>query len=258
MHLYVYASIREDVTSHTIKQQQGLRLTKRHFVSLIFALGVAAIAMVAGAAQTTAKWTTEGVLGMMDRSAKGFRSLTADIENIKYTAVVKDTSTETGKIWVRHDQKMRIEFTKPEPRTILRTGNSLFLYNPKLNRVEEYDLGKNGSMVDQYARLGFGTRSEDLKKSYLVTVTDEEELDKRKTVLLELTPKSDQMRGQISKIQMWIDEATWLPIQQKFYETGSGDYIMFHYTNPLEDLKINESEFKQDWPKNASHEKPHV
>jgi outer membrane lipoprotein-sorting protein len=153
---------------------------------------------------------------------------------------------------------MRIQITKPEPRTMLRTGNSLFLYNPKLNRVEEYDLGKNGSMVDQYARLGFGTRSEDLKKSYLVTVTGEEDFDHRKTVVLELTPKSDQMRGQITRIQMWIDEASWLPIQQKFYETGAGDYILFHYTNMMKNLKINESEFKQDWPKNASHEKPHV
>ncbi|HKN73940.1 MAG TPA: outer membrane lipoprotein-sorting protein [Candidatus Acidoferrum sp.] len=233
-------------------------MTKRRLIPWIFSLGAMAIAIGAGAAQTPSKWTIESVLAMMDRSAKGFRSLTADIENIKYTAVVKDTSTETGKIWVRHDQKMRIEFTKPEPRTILRTGNSLFLYNPKLNRVEEYDLGKNSAMVDQYIRLGFGTKSEDLKKSYLVTVTGEEELDKRKTVLLELTPKSEQMRNQITRIQMWIDEATWLPIQQKFYETGSGDYILFHYTNPLEDLKINESEFKQDWPKNASHEKPHV
>jgi outer membrane lipoprotein-sorting protein len=246
------------LTSHTIEHHQGHLLTKRHFIPLILALGAAAFSIQPGAAQTAAKWTTEGVLAMMDKSAKGFRSLTADIENIKYTAVVKDTSTETGKIWVRHDQKMRIEFTKPEPRTILRTGNSLFLYNPKLNRVEDYDLGKNSAMVDQYIRLGFGTKSEDLKKSYLVTVTGEEELDKRKTVLLELTPKSDQMRSQISKIQMWIDEATWLPIQQKFYETGSGDYILFHYTNSLEDLKINESEFKQDWPKNASHEKPHM
>src|SRR5580693_2650678 len=171
--------------------------------------------MVGGAAQTTAKWTTEGALEMMDRSAKDFRSLTADIENIKYTAVVKDTSTETGQIWVRHDQKMRIKITKPEPRTMLRTGNSLYLYNPKLNRVEEYDLGKNGAMVDQYARLGFGTKSEDLRKSYDVTFTGEEELDHRKTVLMELTPKSDQMRAQITKIQMWIDEASWLPIQQK-------------------------------------------
>jgi outer membrane lipoprotein-sorting protein len=225
---------------------------------LILGFAATAFAMEAGGAQTTAKWTTEGVLAMMDKSAKDFHSLSADIENQKYTAVVKDTSTETGQIFVRHDQKMRIEFTKPEPRTILRTGDSLFLYNPKLNRVEEYDLGKNRAMVDQYIRLGFGTKSEDLKKSYLVTVTGEEELDRKKTVVVELTPKSDQIRSQITRIQMWIDEASWLPIQQKIYETGSGDFILFHYTNMMKNLKISESKFKQDWPKNASHEKPHA
>ena len=233
-------------------------MTKRHFIPLILALGAAAFAIQAGAAQTAAKWTIEGVLEMMDKSAKDFRTLTADIENVKYTAVVKDSSTETGQIFVRRDQKMRIEFTKPEARTILRTGDSLFLYNPKLNRVEEYDLGKNRAMVDQYIRLGFGTKSDDLRKSYEVAVTGEEELDHRKTIVLELTPKADQIRSQITRIQMWIDEASWLPIQQKIFESGSGDYILFHYTSMMKNLKINDSKFKQDWPKNASHEKPHA
>ena len=233
-------------------------MTKRYFIPLILALGTEVFALVAGAAQTAAKWTTDSVLQMMDKSAKDFRTLTADIENVKYTAVVKDTSTETGQIFVRRDQKMRIEFTKPEARTILRTGDSLFLYNPKLNRVEEYDLGKNRAMADQYIRLGFGTKSEDLKKSYAVTVTGEEELDHRKTVVMELTPKVDQIRIQINRIQMWIDEASWLPIQQKIFESDSGDYILFHYTSMMKNLKINDSKFKQDWPKNASHEKPHA
>lgn len=206
--------------------------------------------------QAAGKWTTDAVLEMLDRSAKDFHSLTADIENVKYTAVVQDKSVETGQIFVRHDQKMRIEIVKPEPHTILRTGDSLFLYNPKLNRVEEYDLGKNRAMVDQYVRLGFGTKSEDLKKSYLITATGEEDFDHRKTVVLELTPKSDQVRAQITRIQMWIDEANWLPLQQKFFEPGSGDYIEFHYTNIMKNLKISEAKFKQDWPKGASHEKP--
>jgi outer membrane lipoprotein-sorting protein len=223
---------------------------------LVLGVGATAITMGAGASQTGAKWSSDGVLAMMDKSAKDFHSLTADIENVKYTAVVEDKSTETGQIWVRHDQKMRIDITKPEARTILRTGDSLFLYNPKLNRVEEYDLGKNRAMVDQYIRLGFGTKSEDLKKSYLVTVTGEEELDHKKTVVLDLTPKADQVRSQLTRIQMWIDEASWLPLQQKFYEAGSGDYILFHYTNMMKNLKLNDSRFKQDWPKGASHEKP--
>jgi outer membrane lipoprotein-sorting protein len=224
----------------------------------MFGTSVAAFSPSLSSTQTAQKWTTEGVLEMMDRSAKDFRSLTADIENVKFTAVVQDTSTEAGQIFVRHDQKMRIEITKPEPRTILRAGDWLFVYNPKLNRVEEFDLGKNRAMVDQYVRLGFGTRSEDLRKSYLVTVLGEEDLDHRKTVHLELTPKSDAVRAQIVKIEMWVDEASWLPIEQKFFETGSGDYILFHYTNMMKNLKIAESKFKQDWPKNASHEKPHA
>ena len=209
-------------------------------------------------AQTTANWTIEGILGMMDKSAQDFRTLTADIEHIKYTAVVKDTSTETGHIFVRRDEKMRIEIAKPDLRTILRTGDSLFVYNSKINRVEEFDLGKNRSMVDQYVLLGFGTKSDNIRKSYLVSVVGEEELDHKKTVVLELTPKSEQIRNQIIKIQMWIDEASWLPIQQKFFEAGSGDYFLFHYINAMKNLKIGDGKFKQDWPKSVSRVKPHA
>jgi outer membrane lipoprotein-sorting protein len=234
-------------------------LRRLHF--LLFAL--ASLCCAAGgfrtrAAQTTANWTIQGVLGMMDKSAQDFHTLTADIEHIKYTAVVKDTSTETGHIFVRRDEKMRIEIAKPDSRTILRTGDSLFVYNPKINRVEEYDLGKNRSMVDQYVLLGFGTKSDNIKKSYLVSVVGEEELDHKKTVVLELTPKSDQIRNQIIKIQMWIDEASWLPIQQKFFEAGSGDYFLFRYLNAMKNLKISDGKFKQDWPKSVSRVKPHA
>lgn len=193
---------------------------------------------------------------MMDRSARDFRTLTADVQHIKYTEVVKDTSVETGEMWVRRDEKMRIEIQKPDPRIILREGDSLYVFNPKINRVEEYDLGKNRTMVDQYVLLGFGTRSAAIKKSYLVALTGEQELDGRRTVVIELTPISPQMRDQITKIQMWIDEASWVPIQQKFFEAGSGDYFIFKYSDVRKNLKIPDSRFKPDWPKNVSKVKP--
>jgi outer membrane lipoprotein-sorting protein len=200
--------------------------------------------------------TAAAVLATMDKSAADFRSLTADLENTKYTDVVKDTSVEKGRIYVRKDSKMRIEITDPDPRTILRVGDSLFVYTPKIKRVEEFDLGKNRAMVDQYVLLGFGTRSEALQKSYDVKLTGEEQLDGKKTYLLELTPKSDDVKHQLTKIQMWIDSASWLPVQQKFFETAPGDYIQFHYTNMMKNLKIPDSRFKQDWPKDVNHVKP--
>ena len=192
----------------------------------------------------------------MDKSANDFRSLTADIEHIKYTDVVKDTSTETGQIFVRRDQKMRIEFSKPDPRIILRAGDSLFVYTPKINRVEEYNLGKNRSLVDQYVLLGFGTKSQNMEKSYDVILSGEEELEGHKTFLLTLTPKSEEVRKQITKIQMWIDSSSWLPVQQKFFEASPGDYFLFKYSKMMKNLKINDSRFKPDWPKNATRIKP--
>lgn len=206
--------------------------------------------------QSNGKPDLDFVLSMMDRSAEDFKSLTAAIDHIKYTAVVQDTSKESGEIYVRKDSKMRIDFQSPDPRTILRNGDNLYIYTPKINRVEEYNIGKNRAMADQYLALGFGTRVDNLKKNYTVSLVGEEELEGHKTALIELVPRSDEVKRQISKIQMWVDESSWLPIQQKFLETGSGDYFMSRYTKVMKNLKLGDGKFKPDWPKGSRIEKP--
>jgi outer membrane lipoprotein-sorting protein len=208
-----------------------------------------------GSNQATGKLTLEYVLSMMDHAAEDFTSLTAAIEHIKYTAVVQDTSTETGEIFVRRDSKVRIDFQSPDPRTILRNGDNLYIYTPKINRVEEINIGKNRAMVDQYLALGFGTRTDTLKKNYEVTLTGEEELEGRKSAVLELIPKSDEQKKQISKVLIWVDEASWLPVQQKFLEAGSGDYLLVRYTKAMKNLKLGDGKFKPDWPKGTKVEK---
>jgi outer membrane lipoprotein-sorting protein len=200
--------------------------------------------------------TLEGVLKQLDMQASDFHSLTADLERTKVTVVVNDKSTESGKIFVRRDDKMRIELTQPDPRTILRDGDDFYIYNPKIHRVEEYNLGKKKSLVDQFLLLGFGTAGSELKKSYSISLQGEETLDNRKVVLLELLPKSDDVRNQLSKIQLWIDETTWLPAQQKFYETGSGDYFIIQYKNIARNVRIGDSEFKPHWPHGTTRLKP--
>jgi outer membrane lipoprotein-sorting protein len=229
------------------------QLSRRSSLSLTLGLLVSAAAY---AASPAAQPSVDSVLSMMGRSAQDFHSLSANVEHVKYTDVVKDTSVETGRFYVRRDDKMRIEIQKPDERTILRTGDQLYVYTPKINRVEEYDLGKNRQLVDQYVLLGFGTKVENIRKSYEVSVKDEEEFDQKKTVVLELTPKSESVARQISKIQMWIDEASWLPVQQKFFEPGSGDYFLFHYTNLMKNLKLGDVKFKPDWPKSVTKIKP--
>jgi outer membrane lipoprotein-sorting protein len=206
------------------------------------------------AAQT--KLTVEEVLKQLDRSARMFESLTADVERTKVTVVVDDRSTESGQMQVRHDDKMRIELTAPDPRTILRDGDHLYIYTPKTRQVEEYDLSKHRDLVDQFLLLGFGTSAESLKRGYLITVEGEETIGNQKVVRLELTPKSGDVRKQISKIELWLDEATWLPAQQKFYETGTEDYFIIRYMNVVRNVSLPDSRFRPHWPEGVTRVKP--
>ncbi len=208
------------------------------------------------AAQTKTDRTLEDLLKQLDSESKSFHALSANLERTKVTVVVNDRSTETGQIWVRGDDKMLLELAAPDGRVILRDGGKLFVYNPKAKRVEEYDLGKHRALVDQFLLLGFGSSGNDLKKGYLVTLQGEQMVDKKRVFLLDLTPKSDKVREQFSKIELWIDEATWLPVRQKFLETGSGDYLEIHYTNVLRNPKIPDSRFKKIWPKDVTKVKP--
>ncbi len=234
----------------------GVALRKFHsFLLLILLCAVFSGTGAAGGRQASGKLTLDYALSMMDRSAADFKSLTAAIEHIKYTAVVQDTSTETGEIFVRKDSKMRIDFQSPDPRTILRNGDNLYIYTPKIKRVEVYNIGKNRAMADQYLALGFGTRSENLKRNYAVSLAGEEELDGHKAVVIELVPRSDEVKKQIAKIEMWVDEASWLPVQQKFYEAGSGDYFMSRFSKVMKNLKLGDGKFKADWPKGTKVEK---
>lgn len=193
-------------------------------------------------------WTLENVLKQMDTQSADFKSLTADMERTKVTVVVNDKSTESGHISVRRDDKMLIEVTQPDARTILRNGDIFYIYNPKIHRVEEYNIGKKKSLVDQFLLLGFGTSGSSLKESYAISVQGEETLDGHKVVRLELLPKTDDVRKQLSKIQLWLDESTWLPLQQQFFETGSGDYFIIHYRNMTRNARIPDNDFKPHWP----------
>ena len=110
--------------------------------------------------------------------------------------------------------------------------------------------------IDQLLLLGFGTSGENLKKEYLITLQGEENVDGQRMVRLELTPRSDELRKQISKIDVWLNEANWLPAQQQFYETGSGDYSIIRYQNVARNVPISDARFRPAWPKGVTRVKP--
>lgn len=222
---------------------------------------IAALVLAPGATGLRAKpqaretLTLGAVLDDLNREAKDFRSLTADVERTKVTVVVNVKSTETGTLSVRGD-KMRLDLKAPDPRTVLRSGDTIFVYTPGLKQVEEYSLGKHRELVNEFLLLGFGTSGHELEKGFLITLIGEPLLDRRRTALLELTPKAGAARNQIARIRLWLDETSWLPAQQEFFETGTDDYFIIRYANVSRNAEIPDSRFKPHWPKGTQRVRP--
>lgn len=232
-------------------------LKSRKFAAVVLfaSFCVALFFGVSAGAQSRGPLPLDAILKRLDEQAPSFRSVSAKVQRTKVTVVVNDRSTDTGAIFVRGD-KMLLRMDPPDARTVLKTGATLYVFNPGLERVEEYNLGKNRTLVDEFLLLGFGTPGKQLAKGYQIKLVGEAALLDKKTVELELTPKSEQVLHQISRVNLWLDEVTWLPVQQEVYETGSGDYSIIQYSEVARNAEIPDSKFKPHWPKGTVKVKP--
>jgi outer membrane lipoprotein-sorting protein len=231
-------------------------LRRKHFGRCVAALALlGGVSVLQGAAHGQAHTPTlQSILEQLDNSAKTFRSLSANVERTAVTVVVNDHSTETGTLLVRGD-KMLLQMAPPDQRTILRTGENIYIYTPGTKQVEEYNLGKNRDLADEFLLLGFGTSGKELQKGFDVKLVGEQKIGDKKDAELELVPKAAGIRNQIAKVHIWLDETTWLTDQQEIIQAG-GDYSTVKYTKVVRNPAIPDNQFKPHWPKGTEHIKP--
>jgi outer membrane lipoprotein-sorting protein len=196
------------------------------------------------------------ILSHMNETGKHLKTVSSNFEYTKVTVLVDDRSTENGQLFLRKSKNpdLLLRFEKPDQKVILLRKNKAEMFMPKINQIQEYDLEKHAGLVDQFLLLGFGTDSDQLKKSYQIKYLDEEKLGGDLTAVLELTPRDSGVANQISKIQLWISEESWLPVQQKFFEP-SGDYLLTRFSSVKVNRAIPSSTFRIDAPDDAKRVK---
>jgi outer membrane lipoprotein-sorting protein len=179
----------------------------------------------------------DSTLQRMDKSAAGFRGLTARIKKNSHTHVINDDSIESGNITLLRpkpkDLRMLVEFSEPQVRAVAYENRKVQIFYPKINTVQEYDLGKQSSLIDQFLLLGFGTSGGELTRNYDIKYGEAETVAGTKAERLELTPKSAEARQHVRRIDIWVGPDG-VPVQQKVYQP-SKDYVQITYT----DIKVN-------------------
>jgi len=195
----------------------------------------------------------------MDSAATSFRGMTAKIRMISYTAIIKETTEESGTITLRSPKPRTvvalIDFEKPDKKSFSFRDKKAQIYLPKINTVQEYDLGKYDSLLTQGLLIGFGTSSKDLQKNYTISGGTDETIEGLKTSKLELVPTAETIRQHITRIELWVGTDTGLPVQEKLYRK-SGDYTHIVYSDMKLQSNLTDEQVKLKLPGNVKKEYP--
>ena len=216
---------------------------------LMTVTSILALALPLQAQQNELGWTMDSALKQLDRQGSDMESVLADVV-IAYDG--PDTSfgpIKTGRIYLNERGDLRITGSDPGDVTLLKEGRTVHYHNSTQARVDEYSLSKHESRLEPFLPLGFSTTGKDLERDYLVTFIGEDRIEGRRVLGLELTPQSNDLRAIVSKIQIWVDEASWLPARHIIsYGTGQQD-LTITYSGTARNLKLNPDLFRDDWPR---------
>jgi len=186
------------------------------------------------------------VLSEMDSAAKTFHSAEAAFSTDHYTKVVDETETQKGRVYFQRrgkDVEMAADIVEPDKQYAIYSNGKAQVYSPKIDQVNEYKAEKSRAQVEAFLLLGFGGSGHDLLGSYDVKYLGSENVGGMNASELELIPKTQQMRNNISRMLIWIDPARGISVQLQLFFPG-GDYRLTRYSDIRINQKLPENAFK--------------
>lgn len=185
------------------------------------------------------------ILARMDQAAAKFKTMTADVTTVYHTDVINEDRTETGTVVMKKvaagEVQGLLRIQSPDKKIYSFEKRRFRIYLPKINTVQEWNLGKYGEQLDQFVMIGFGTSGTALAKDYDVTSLGTETVkapEDVKTIRLQLLPKTGEAREHIKKLELWIPESDDpYPVQEKISLT-SGDYKLVTYTHLMTNVPL--------------------
>lgn len=203
--------------------------------------------------------TLNDVLNRMDQASSQFKGVTGNIRQLAHTDIVNEDDVATGTISLKRSKprelRMLINLTQPDPKTVVLQEKSLSIYLPKIATVQNYDLGKNRGLLEQFLLLGFGATRAELEKAYDIKWVGEETVNGDKTGHMELTPKSADVLHRVKKIGLWLSEASGYPAQHKIFMPGN-DYWLVTFSNLKLNPNLPDAALKLKLPKGVKQENP--
>lgn len=216
--------------------------------------------LAAAVCVTLTAQSLSGVMARIDKTAPQFKSMTADIKRDVHTAIVNDDTLESGTIRFKRvkagETHALITFTGPDAKSVAFDGATVSLYYPKIKTVQIYNVGDKRSLIDQFLLLGFGATSAELQAAYDVAWVGAESINGKPAGHIQLIPKSKEVLQRLKKAELWIDDASGVPVQQRFVTSASGDFMLVTYSGMKANAAISDGSLKLTYPRGVQIERP--
>ena len=145
-------------------------------------------------------WDLDDALRQIDRQADDFDTAMASVYVVRTDRDGVEQDRMEGVAFINEDGDLRISASVPETRVYLMDNRDLYIYLPDQQIVQEYYLPKHPQRLIPFVRLGFSETGRDLRDDYLVSAIGERFIGDRRTLGLDLTPKSDKERARLKRV----------------------------------------------------------
>jgi outer membrane lipoprotein-sorting protein len=217
----------------------------------IRAMGTACALLLSAAAFAQAPqitWELDEALAQIERQADDFETFMARATVVN-TSSDGTESRSVGTGFIRKDGMMRYDRDDSTVKFLV-DRDKVMIHDSAAKTVEEYRFRDHPDRLEPFIRLGFSTTGKDLRDNYLITILKEETIGESRTLQMELTPKKDNTRASIRNVQLWIDQASWLPKRQEINATD-GTTMTITYEGMARNLNLRPELFSDNWPRDT-------
>ena len=215
---------------------------------------IGAVLLYSGIASAQETYSLEEVLDNMERVGRDFRGFEATVEQDTVNVLVDFHTVKSGKVYLaRRDDGSLLRMTLDDPppaEELLVARGKLQLYQPRINLVQEFDLGENRNIAENLL-VGFAASKADMLADYDITLVEEAVIDGVATSVIDLVPKSDRGAAMFATIRLWLDQQRWVPINVRTTEPG-GNYRVQKFSDRTINGSIPDSVFELDLPKDVT------
>ncbi len=223
----------------------------------LLALCLAVPAFAAGRSHTPPDPMAAGLTGpqrlqaLVDRvrlEQQQLKTLEARFTQQQENSMLAAPEESKGTFSYRAPDKVRWEYTSPNPITVVIRGDEMTTWYRDLKRAETLKVGRYSSQVFKY--MGASGSLQTLLEYFTVRLKLPEK--KGDPYRLEMDPKYARISKRLKSMTLWIDDQTFFPERLKYVQ-ADGDTVEYQFSDVKRNAPIPEDRFVLKLPPGVSN-----